>query len=370
MPLAGSLAAFLAISLLLAVFDDLPDFSGVDIPPAMTTLYFLARIPDYLLTVVPISALLAASLMTIVLGKNQELTAVRSAGLSLLATAAPVWLLSLALCGAMLLLGECVIPRSTRYVEMVKVDYLDNPARKRGGAKPALAPPAAQGTPLAYYNPRKGQEWFFADFRAEGPCRGISVTLQDQEGRPARTLTAASGEYLPGERRWRFHQASLTEYDYSQGGLPLASPPRLHPEYPLPGSPQASLYRESPRDIQIQATPLERAPIRDLLRKVRRKILLSPQEMKLAKSLLAYRLATPLGTLVAVLLGFALTLPRGRTSPVRGFVAAVALFVLYTLCSHLFLILGKNGHLWWPLAGALPTLAALAGALFLAWKRQ
>ena len=371
-PMAGSLTAFLAISMLLAVFDDLPDFSGVDISASLTALYFLARTPDYLMTVIPVSALLASSLMTIVLGKNQELTAIRSAGLSLLTVATPVWLLSLALCGVMLFLNEAVIPRSTRFVEMIRTDYLDNPARKKTAGKAEAAPKAArrEGNSLAYYNPRTQQEWFFADFRSEGPCQGVHVTLQDEKGRPTLVLNAATGEYLPQERRWRFLRTTLTQYDYAQSDLPLAALPVSYPEYPLPDSPQARLFRESPRDIQIQATPLEQTPIRDLLRKTRKRIFLSTNELQLSKTLLAHRLATPLATLIAVLLGFVLTLPQGRTSPVRGFVTAVGLFVSYTLCAHLFLVLGKSGHLWWPIAGAFPTAAALSGALYLAWKRQ
>ncbi|MGN0866951.1 MAG: LptF/LptG family permease [Oligosphaeraceae bacterium] len=370
-PLAGSLTAFLAISMLLAVFDDLPDFSGVDIPASLTALYFLARTPDYLMTVIPVSALLASSLMTIVLGKNQELTAIRSAGLSLLAVATPVWLLSLALCGVMLFLNESVLPKSTRFTEMIRADYLDNPARKtKAKAADQKTTAKREGNSLSYYNPRSRQEWFFADFRSEGACQGVNVTLQDEKGRPTLVLNAATGEYLPQEGCWRFQRTTLTRYDYDQGNLPLAALPVSYPEYPPQDSPQARLFRESPRDIQIQATPLEQTPIRDLLRKTRKRIFLSANELQLSKTLLAHRLATPLSTLIAVLLGFALTLPRGRTSPVRGFVTAVALFVFYTLCAHLFLVLGKSGHLWWPIAGGFPAAAALSGAFYLAWKRQ
>ncbi len=370
LPLAGSLTAFLAISMLLAVFDDLPDFSGVDIPASLTALYFLARTPDYLMTVIPVSALLAASLMTIVLGKNQELTAIRSAGLSLLAVATPLWLLSLALCGGMLFLNECVLPQSTRFAEEIRTDYLDNPAKKTKTKASDDKANRREGNSLTYYNPRKNQEWFFADFRKEGPCQGVNVTFLDDKGRPTLVLNAATGEYSPQEGSWHFQQTILTRYDYSQNSLPLAAPPLSYPEYPPQDSPQAKLFRESPRDIQIQATPPEQTPIRDLLRKTRRRILLSPNELQLSKTLLAHRLAIPLSPLIAVLLGFSLTLPQGRTSPVRGFVLAVGLFVAYTLCAHLFLVLGKSGHLWWPIAGAFPTGAALFGSLYLAWKRQ
>ena len=107
--------------------------------------------------------------------------------------------------------------------------------------------------------------------------------------------------------------------------------------------------------------------MKDLLRMNRRKILLDASDNSQIRTLLAYRCLSPLATLIAVLLGFALTIPQGRTSAIRGFVCAVGLFVAYTLLSQFFLVLGK---IWWPLAGGLPTIAALALGLYLAYKRQ
>ncbi len=370
-PLFGSLAAFLAISLLLAVFDDLPDFSGVEIPAATTALYFLARTPDYLITVFPISALLAASFMTIVLGKNQELTAMRSAGISLLAAATPVWILAGLLCAGSSFLTEVVHPVSVRFVETVKNDYLDNPAARKASAKAATpAKASSSGNQLAYFNPRKHQEWFFADFRPRGTCRGISITCQDDRGRPVSVFTAAEGDYDVSKGGWRFRQTALVRYDYSKGKLPTVLPTEFHDCFPEDSTQVTKFYDESPRDILIQSTPMEQTSLRGLLRLQRRKILLASQNLSLVRTLLAYHLTSPLAPLVAVLLGFALTMPKGRTSAIQGFVLAIGLYVGYTLLAQFFLVLGKNGYLWWPLAGALPTLAALAGAVTLAWKRQ
>ncbi len=370
-PLFGSLAAFLAISLLLAVFDDLPDFSGVEIPAATTALYFLARTPDYLITVFPISALLAASFMTIVLGKNQELTAMRSVGISLLAAATPVWILAGLLCAGSSFLTEVVHPVSVRFVETVKNDYLDNPAARKASAKAATpAKASSSGNQLAYFNPRKHQEWFFADFRPRGTCRGISITCQDDRGRPVSVFTAAEGDYDVSKGGWRFRQTALVRYDYSKGKLPTVLPTEFHDCFPEDSTQVTKFYDESPRDILIQSTPMEQTSLRGLLRLQRRRILLASQNLSLVRTLLAYHLTSPLAPLVAVLLGFALTMPKGRTSAIQGFVLAIGLYVGYTLLAQFFLVLGKNGYLWWPLAGALPTLAALAGAVTLAWKRQ
>ncbi|MCQ2397468.1 MAG: LptF/LptG family permease [Lentisphaeria bacterium] len=370
LPLVGSIAAFVVICLLLAVFDDLPDFNGVDIPASMTLKYFLARVPENLLMAFPISAMLAVSFMNMVLGKNNELTAIRSAGLSLMHTATYVWLVALLLCCSIFALSEFIQPACIRYVGMVKTDYLDNPARQkssktnahRKSTKPTL-------NQLAYYTPKMKQEWFFADFKADAPCNGISVCTQDDRGRPLKILSAAEGEYSKDAGQWFFKKVSITEYDYKDN-LPSTKPALFLDEFPNAENLANRIYRENPRDIAIQSRPLEELPLKDLLRMRRKKIFTDSRNANLVGTLAAYRLASPLATLIATLLGFALTLTKGRTTPVKGFVTAVGLFVAYYLVAQIFLVLGKNNHLWWLLAGTLPTLAMLAFAVHLNLKRQ
>lgn len=370
LPLVGSIAAFVVICLLLAVFDDLPDFSGVDIPMGMTLKYFLARVPENLLMAFPISAILAVSFMNMVLGKNNELTAIRSAGLSLMHAAAYVWLTAILLSCAIFALSEFIQPACVRYVAMVKKDYLDNPARKKStkakDQKKSTKPSLNQ---LAYYTPKMKQEWFFADFKENAPCQGVSVCTQDDRGRPLKVLSAAEGEYSKEQGQWLFKMVSMTEYEYTDN-LPSTKPAVFMDEFPDQMHLQERLYRENPRDILIQSRPLEELPLKDLLRMRRKKIFADSRNSNLVGTLLAYRLASPLATLIATMLGFALTLTRGRTTPVKGFVTAVGLFVAYYLAAQIFLVLGKNNHLWWLLAGTLPTLAMFILALHLNIKRQ
>ena len=368
MPLCGALAAFIMLSLLLAVFDDLPDFNGIKIPAKSTVLYFLARIPENLAMVFPVSSLLAVSFMSMVMGKNNELTAIRSAGLSLLTTSVPIWSLALLLCLGLFAIQEFLQPACARYVEWVQTEYLDAPTKKK---EKAYAPQKeASRNQVAYYNPKNRQEWFFADFKTDAPCIGVSVCTQDDKDRIAKVLTAAEATY-DREKGWHFQQVAITEYDYGDGdGLPSVRPSRFLDEFPPPADDAPNAYRENPRDIVIQSRALDTLPVKDLLRLRRKDILLDPRNRTLVRTMIAYRLCAPLATLIATLLGFALTLTRGRTSPVRGFVIAIAFFVAYHLLAQLFLVLGKNGFLFWPIAGCLPTLAALACAFWLTYRRQ
>ena len=76
-PLACALAAFAFLFLVNNVFDDLPDFMSKDVPMRVVLAYFLSLQPHNLLNVIPISVLLAASFMTVMMGRNNELSAMR-----------------------------------------------------------------------------------------------------------------------------------------------------------------------------------------------------------------------------------------------------------------------------------------------------
>ena len=368
MPLCGALAAFSMLSLLLAVFDDLPDFNGIQISARLTVLYFLARIPENLAMVFPVSSLLAVSFMSMVMGKNNELTAIRSAGLSLLTTSIPIWCLALMLCLGIFAIQEFIQPACARYIEWIQTDYLDAPAPKKT-AKDA-GDMDARRNQFAYYNPKNRQEWFFADFQAEGVCRGVSVCTQDEQGRIDNVLTAAQAYYTK-DSGWHFRQVSITEYEFDgNSGMTTVHPSRFLDSFPPAETDSPNIYRESPRDIIIQSRTLDTLPLKDLLRMRRKDILLDPRNRALVRTMITYRIFSPLSTLIATLLGFALTLTRGRTSPIRGFVIAIAIFVAYHLLAQLFLVLGKNDFLFWLLAGCFPTLTALAYAFWLAYRRQ
>lgn len=352
-PLCGTVACFAMVSLLLAVFDSLPDFTGRGVPVHAMLLYFAAGMPKTLLTILPFSSLLAICFMTMILGKNNELTAIRSAGVSLLTAAAPIMFIALLLCCLYAALAEAVEPAAQRYIAYVNSHYLE----EHGSG------PNHTG-PLAYYNARYHRDWFFADFAAEGQSRGISVRSIDKLGRTTEIITAATAEYLYGERSWCFTNGETQTFAFrAEDGSPLPQPKATFGALVRP-------YHEKPRDIFLQSQSYEELPLIGLLRVNRRHDAISPRSARLVRTMLAWRIFSPLSPLIATLLGFSLTLSTGRKSAIRGFVLAVALFMAYHLFAQFALLLGKNGAFPPLLAGSLPTLAALAGAFFLACRRQ
>ncbi len=356
-PLLGSVGAFALLSLLLAVFDRLPDFTDTGIPLGRLLVYFAACMPETLVVVFPVSALLAVCWMTMVLGKNSELTAIRSAGIPLVKAAAYIWIVAAILCACASLLSEVLRPMATEVIEQTHDTYI-NPTKANSKAR----------LHLAYTCARTRRDWFFTRFHTNAPSEGVVVRCYDKEGRTLEVLTAESAEFLPEARQWHFVQGDSVAYTYvddGEGGLaPIQAPPRYFDE-------ETRAYDEQPRDIQLQSRDTEQMPLPALLRMRhgdRRS--LSRRVRNLVDTMIAYRLCAPLATLIAILFGFSLTIATGRKGVVKGLVLAVFLYVAYYSLAQFFLVLGKNGALNPWLAGLLPTAAALASSLALAWRRQ
>lgn len=352
MPLIGSIAVFTAVALLMAVFDDLPDFSDTGAPLSVTILYFVARMPGTLVTVIPFSVLLAVSFMTLVMRKNNELTAIRSAGISLFTVAAPVFTLVFLLCGCVMLFNEFAIPAADAYVARVKSHYLEG-----NGDSGGFIPNLAFGS--SHYR----RDWFFTAFSREKVCRGVAVRQNDEQGNSIFLLTADTAEYLPEERSWKFINGKTIRYEY-QDGIPRQLPPEDFAE-------QTLSFREVPRDIEAHSRPLEQLNVAELIRMKRKNAdSMLQQNQRLIASMICYRFTTPLASLIAAILAFGMTITQGRRSAAGGFVAAVGIFMVYYVMAQLFLVLGKNGTLTPILAGTLPTLLALTAAIIIVKKRQ
>ncbi|MBR6470934.1 MAG: LptF/LptG family permease, partial [Victivallales bacterium] len=362
-------------------------------------------------TVFPFATFLGVSFMTIVKGKNSELTAIRAAGLSLLVTALPVWLLCLFLCGAEMYLLEVVKPMATRYTEQVRLELeqhkqakkrldakvkseFERRLREQYGEETATIPrnerkalerevrerfsqaelkhadrnQSRQKTNgLFYCNAQNHTEWQFADFHTDAPCHGVVVWTTDEDGRLLSRRLAHQAFYDESARIWHFQGGETVQFEYhAPDALPHPATQVRHAENEITAMP----YTETPQEIDLLHHQPDELNLGGLLQMLRLAEYLPETRQRFVRTMVAYRLFYPLSTLVAGLLGFALTITQGRKSAITGFVVAAVLLMVYYSVAQQAVVLGRSGTLPALLAGALPTLLALAGSLFLAWKRQ
>lgn len=348
LPLGCSLLAFSLLFLLNDVFDDVSDFSGKGVPGRIIFFYFLYKLPLNLVHVIPVSVLLATSFMTIMLGKNNELHAMRSAGLSLAVCAVPVWVTAL-LCSVLVLgISEKAGPFCQQAISGIQQQWL----KKR---------PEKQATSMIFHYPVENRHWFFSSFNAEGKSLGVVVRQSNPDGSTAWVLSAPEADYQPG--RWIFRQGEIYRFSLDAEQKPQRSLPE---KFAL----REEFFIEAPQQIHEHSKPLENLSILDLRTILRSHLLNSIRTENRLRSLFWHRLTFPLASLVGALFGFALSLSHGRSGYMKGFATAVGLLVLYFILGQFFLVLGKNG--WVPpfVAGAFFPLAFFLAGMILVSQRQ
>ena len=350
LPLFSCLAAFSTLFLLFTIFDDFEDMSKAQVPLRIMVTYFLARIPQDLVNVIPVSVLMATSYMTVILGKNNELTAMRASGLSLPVCAMPVWFVSLLLCLLSLGIAEQWAPKCRDVCEEIQRVWVD-------GKKPQHQ----QDLQVVYASPATSRDWFFRSFHRQGGMSGVVVRQYDGTGRTSWVLEAQEADWQNGE--WIFRQGSVDTYLYGQDSA--------HPEVSRETfAERRENWAETPEDVYEDSQVSGSLNVASLLRNLRATGDASPKKTNYLKVMIWNRLTFPLASLVGACFGFALSLVSGRSGVMQGFASAVGLLVLFYIVGQLMAVLGKNGNLGPFLAGGASNLLFTLAGILLVWKRR
>src|SRR4051812_34163698 len=110
--LALLLAATMGVLLMSALYDNFRELVQYGAGPGAIMLYYLTLMPSFLSVVLLVSMLLSLLFVLGKLHRNNELTAMRAAGLNIFATTRALWMAGIVLCGVELLLNARVVPWS------------------------------------------------------------------------------------------------------------------------------------------------------------------------------------------------------------------------------------------------------------------
>ncbi len=345
-PFVCALAAFAFLFLVNDVFDDLPDFMSKDVPFRAIAAYFLSLQPNNLVNVIPISVLLAASFMTVMLGRNNELCAMRAAGMSLMTCAIPVWIWAVIAALCVVGIGEAWGAAGLNNAENIRKKYLEKKKSKPNA--------------IAFSNKDAKRDWYCSEINEAGQLRNIVVRQFDDSGRTEWLLTATTATFKDGTCTFKDGsiQRHLQSVDES-----IAIPATPFKEYKLE-------CRETPEDLMQQGRLDEAISTRDAWRMLTAEIKPSRQVERHLKTIVWHNLTFPLASLVGALFGVALTIANQRSEIMKGFAGAIGILVLFYLVGQVSLVLGKNG--WLPpfVAGGLPSLLFTTSGMVLMWRKQ
>ncbi len=329
-PLLFIVLAFVGLYIIAQLVDEMRMFVNNHAPLTMIVLYYLYRIPYFIVQIMPVSILLSALLSLGQLARQNELIAMRSCGLSFGQVAFPILMAALGIVGLVLVFDEAIIPYTNpraEYIKRVNIEHKtdDSYLYRRDQITRSLS-----GNRIIFMR--------HLDAQAGKMSEIIYLQLTPQMN-IQRRVDAHLGHYESGS--WVFENGTDRSFD-DQGQVTAFTPFKtLNLEF---YDPPKEFIREEKDTHQLLSMPM-----RELKKRIR---ILQEAGNSTAKEEVNYHLkwAFPFANFVLALLGvaFPFIFPSGK----RALVGAAIGFVI-TLVTGFFYIgfiavgtsLGNNGTL-------------------------
>jgi lipopolysaccharide export system permease protein len=356
LPLGFCLGGFLIFWIAFDLFGEVGDLQRSKLHGLDIAQLYLVRSPEFLVTILPVALLLALLYALTQHARHHEITAIRSAGVSLWRLCAPYLVVGLFLSGVALALNELVAPGSAELAEEIKTRR----ARPAGEARAGR-----QIRNFAFDNGSEGRRWFASVYNLEnGDCAGLEVTWTKGDGLQ-RKLFAERGYYTNSS--WAFvnvkeyRQVSITNSilaplvftNFMEKAEFRETPEQIRSEVKIAGS----LGLGSRKRVEL--------PVADLLDYLRLHPRLTPPDRAWLLTKLHGRLAAPWTCFVVVLIAIPFGTPSGRRNIFVGVASSIFICFAYFVLLTLGLALGTGGYLPPWFAAWLPNIVFGGAAIYL-----
>jgi lipopolysaccharide export system permease protein len=314
--LVGLLTLFIVVD----VFEKIDVFLDHRAAPWMIARFYLFRLPEWIVLVMPIALLLATFLSLGQLNKFNELTAMRASGISLVRLLGPVFTVAALATIGSFLFNEAVVPGANRLRDRVYEDEIRRMER--------VAP--SERADVTYLG--QGGRIYFIRLYVIPERRMHEVSLQEfRSGALVRRIDAAEASWDGG--RWVFSAGYVRRFD--ERGQESATPFTRMAVGGLPERP-ADFARESRDPDEMNA--------RELMAYLTR---LRSSGARAANYLvdLHLKLAFPLINLIVVMIGAAVATRLRMQSAALGFGLSIAISFLFYAFIRTGQALGHSGVL-------------------------
>lgn len=308
--------------------------------------YYLIKVPEFLVLVLPIALLLALLYALTNHARHNEITAIRAAGISLWRLSLPYFAVGLLLSLAVFWLNEYCVPQSADAAEQVRNSRLPAPVDSPARDKVLNA---------GINNSRDGRDWVIGmyDVRTGEMQRPVVVCKMGDGSRVE--LRAARAARVKG--RWNFYDVLEYERPVQPDALPillLKTNVLVKPEFTETPEQIKSELQLSSGSFLSKAKQAD-IPIFVILNYLR----LHPYPTQAAAlyTKLAGRLAAPWTCFVVVLIAIPFGAASGRRNVFVGVASSIVICFAYFVLQQVCLAAGAGGKLPPWLAGWLPNLA-------------
>ncbi len=341
------LAGLTTIYLVVEFFEKVRGFLRYDTDYQTVLAYFLLKLPAIVFQIAPLAILMATLLTLGMFARNNEVTAMRSCGVSLLKVAAPLVMFSLLVAGFLLSLSAVIVPLSTTEADYIKTTLIEKRSR----------PPIVKAD----------RPWIQI-----GTHSLMNVDLVELGGKTLRGITL----YQLGHDFSLSEITEASEIRYTGDGWELRS--GVHRQLLADGGLRMTMFErkpirlsQTPEDFQnwlsLESNEMTLSVLGSYINRLRQ------DGYSVARFRTDYhgRIAFPFISLVMAIVGIALSLKRSGMRGVGmagGIGQALLIGFLYWTTFSLAIALGRSGALAPVVAGWIANLLFLSFGLYLLLK--
>jgi lipopolysaccharide export system permease protein len=191
------LGVVIVIYLSIDFFQRIDNFLEDGIAPSLIAAFFLYKIPLIVSQITPIAVLLGVLSAFGLMAKNNEITALKSGGISLHYLLLPVGVIGICLTVLLFVFSEVVVPISV--VKANRIEEMKSGAEMKTSRGKNIWIRGDQSiTHISYYNP------------ADQMISGISIAYFNKNFSLTRRINARSGKYIDGN--WVFFDCLIQQY--------------------------------------------------------------------------------------------------------------------------------------------------------------
>ena len=329
-PFVWCLFIFTIMAIIIDIFSFIEDIVKFKIPASSLAAFYIYYSPTIILQVTPMAVLLSTIFILSNLNKNNEITAMKSSGISLWRVMSPLVILGLIISIASFIVSDRVIPISSKVSNMIRRDELEKEKRKNNPQK-VIENVAVYGA---------GNRIVFARLydTEKKLLTDVIVHEHDISENLVSKITAQSGVWTGDS--WKFYKVIMWKIDNTGK---ILSEPTFYAEKIIP-------LKERPRDFAYKEWHSEYMSYAELKNYIKNFRGASTKFVRGLTVDLHQKISFSVISLVIILIGAPFALITTRGGVMIGVGMSIAIGLLYYACLAISIAFGK--------AGILPPIAS------------
>lgn len=315
------LLAFTLLFVIIDLMENLDDFIDNSVDLSIVLNYYLVFIPEILKLMTPVAVLFGGLFTAGKMSSNNELTAIKSSGISIYRFMLPFILVCICVSGLNFYFGGFVVPEANTVKTRIEAEYL-----KKGEAA-AISNLFFQDPPNKIVN-----IFYFNHEKLEAYKVGIQSYDSANSIKMVRRIDAEKMTYFPAKKIWIAYNGTVREFG------------ALNDQFTSFGEMVVKGLKFTPEDLQVKQQRLE------ILSNTQLKKLISDTrdagyDSRRVEIEYFSRFSFPFTSIIIILFGLPISTVKRRTGLALQFGINILVTFVYLSVMQIVSALGKNGSL-------------------------